>query len=81
MGFVTPIDRLLHAGGTAVTLAFWLLSIVGALLTVYGPLPIAFTPVLTGVPLVVVWLRNLNITIAELLLRAGYTELRDGEID
>lgn len=78
MRIVTPIDTVVQAGGTGITLLFWLVSIVGAVVTVYGPLPTSLSLFLTGIPIAVVWLRFRNLTIAGLLVRAGLVEILYG---
>lgn len=76
MGLLTPIDRLLHAGGTGVTIGIWVAAIVAALAALADMLPMGIAPTAIGLATTVGWMRHLGLTIGDLLVRIGLTELR-----
>ena len=81
MRLVTPIDRILQAGGDGVTMIFWLLAIAGGLSFVLGPIPKSVSLAMSSTGITIYWMRFRNITLASRIERTLYARARDGDFD
>lgn len=77
MRFVTPLDRVIQAGGDWVTMLFWLLAVAGAAVFAFTDLPAIVSIGMIGAGMTVYWMRLKNLGILDLLVRIGVTSARD----
>ena len=80
MRFLTPIDRVIQAGGERVTILFWLLAVGGAIAFALPGLPEWLAFWMAGTGTTVFWMRWQHITVGGLVKRIIVTRARGGDL-